>query len=268
MDSANLWTILGCGTSSGVPLIGCSCSVCRSKDPKDQRSRAAVWVQSRGRSLLIDTATDLRMQALRAKLSRVDGVLYTHPHADHIHGIDELRSFNYTQKSTIPVFGNAWTVQELENKFAYIFKPNGPSEGGGIPQLTLHEIKPEALKLDVAGVPVEALILKHGSKDCLGYRIDSVAYVTDCSYIPQETLERLRGLDALILDCVRVAKHPTHFNLEQALDLVEQVHPKKTYLTHLGHDFRFRDYSKPGRLPKGVSLAFDGLKIKGKVSAS
>jgi phosphoribosyl 1,2-cyclic phosphate phosphodiesterase len=252
-------TILGCGTSTGVPLISCKCSVCSSRNPKNHRLRASAWVQKKGKSILIDTSTDLRQQALRAKIQRIDAVLYTHPHADHIHGIDELRSYNFIQRSSIPVYGNSWTCDELRHKFNYIFAP-GPVEGGGIPQLELHQLDSQAESVDIQGVSVTSISLQHGSKECLGYRIDSVAYVTDCSYIPSLSIERLKGLSVLILDCLRLQPHGTHFHLEQALEMISVLRPKKTFLTHLGHDF---DYVKWNRkLPRGVSLAYDGLKIK------
>ena len=252
-------TILGCSTSTGVPLLHCKCSVCRSRNPKNHRLRASAWVQTRGKSLLIDTSTDLRQQSLRAKIPRIDAVLYTHSHADHIHGIDELRSFNYIQKDTIPLYGNEWTCQELKTKFGYIFNP-GPVEGGGIPLLALNQFDSASEKLDIMGVPVVPVSLKHGSKECIGYRFESVAYVTDCSYIPPSSLDRLRGLSVLVLDCLRLEPHGTHFNLDQALETVSKLRPRKTILTHLGHDFDYVKWVK--KLPKGVTLAYDGLKIQ------
>jgi phosphoribosyl 1,2-cyclic phosphate phosphodiesterase len=208
---------------------------------------------------LIDTSTDLRQQAIRAKIPRIDAVLYTHPHADHVHGIDELRSFNFIQKQAIPVYGNRWTYDELKGKFPYIFNP-APVEGGGIPQLLLNLINTQDPWFEVLGEKIIPISLSHGSKECVGYRIDSVAYITDCNYIPPESLRRLEGLSTLVLDCLRLAPHGTHFNLDQALDTVSKLKPKRTYLTHLGHEF---DYSKGSKkLPKGVSFAYDGLIIR------
>jgi len=254
-----IWTLLGTGTSTGVPLILCKCPVCRSKNPKNKRLRASVWVQVNGKSILIDTSTDLRQQALRAKIPRIDAVLYTHPHADHIHGIDELRGFNFFQKDRIPLYGNAWTCRELNEKFHYIFSNLQP-EGGGIPLLDLHQIDAQKTSLSVSGIPVIPLSLEHGSQESVGYRIGPVAYVTDCSAIPLSTQNRLQNLSVLILDCVRLKAHRTHFNLEQALEAVSILRPKKTYLTHLGHDFEYKGWTK--RLPKGVAFAYDGLVIK------
>jgi phosphoribosyl 1,2-cyclic phosphate phosphodiesterase len=203
---------------------------------------------------------DLRQQALREKIPRIDAVLYTHPHADHLNGIDELRAYNFIQREAIPLFGNAWTCEHLKQSFGYVFAPARTPEGGGVPKLVLNQIEGTQPQLDVAGISVIPLSLKHGPRDeTLGFRIDSVAYVTDCSYIPETTLERMKGLSLLVLDCLRLEPHGTHFNLDQALETVSRLCPKKTFLTHLGHEM---DYAKwKTKLPPGVHLAFDGLKM-------
>jgi len=252
-------TVLGCGTSSGVPLLFCKCKVCRSKDPKNNRLRASVWIQTEKKSFLIDSSTDLRQQALKAKIPKIDAVLYTHPHADHISGIDELRSFNFIQKSSIPVYGNLWSQKELTSRYPYIFNP-GPIEGGGIPLLDFHLIGEDKDEVYISGVKFTIIRVSHGSKECLGYRIGSVAYLTDCSYIPNKSMEQLMELDLLVLDCLRIEQHPTHLNLDQSLDVSAKLKPRKTILTHLGHDFDYHQTNK--RLPKGVRLAYDGLTLK------
>jgi len=216
-------------------------------------------VTIKNKSILIDTSTDLRQQALKYKIKKVDAVLYTHPHADHIHGIDELRSYNFTQKASIPVYGNEWTCRELLAKFNYIFRPK-PVEGGGIPLLDLIKIDPAKDEIRVQGVPIVPIPICHGSKEALGYRFNRVAYVTDCSYIPPSSIDRLKGLSVLILDCLRETKHRTHFNLDQALAVVDQLRPKKTFFTHLAHSVEYREWTR--KLPSGVSLAYDGLKIR------
>lgn len=253
-------TILGCGTSTGVPLLHCKCVTCRSKNPRNQRLRASAWIEISEKHLLIDTATDLRQQALRARLPRVDAVLYTHPHADHVYGIDELRSFNFLQKEAIPVYGNDWTEEELTGRFSYIFTPPKRVVGGGTPQLRFHRVDGKAQSFQAAGVDVTPISLSHGAKECLGYRINSVAYVTDCHYIPESSLDRLRDLKVLVLDCLRLEPHDTHLHLDRALEVISELRPQKTYLTHLGHDFEYSRWSK--RLPKGVVLAYDGLRIR------
>ncbi|HTL12719.1 MAG TPA: MBL fold metallo-hydrolase [Bdellovibrionota bacterium] len=257
-------TILGCGTSTGVPLLQCKCAVCRSRNPRNQRLRASAWVRTgqkgRQKSLLIDSATDLRQQALRAKIPRIDAVLYTHPHADHVCGIDELRSFNFLQREVIPAYGNAWTERELTGRFEYIFKRPEKVVGGGSPQLEFHRVDSRDPDFDAAGVSVIPLSLQHGSQECLGYRINSVAYVTDCHYIPPQTLDRLRGLKVLVLDCLRLEPHDTHLHLDRALEVISELRPAKSYLTHLGHDFEYSRWSK--KLPRGVGLAYDGLTLR------
>ncbi len=254
-------TILGCGTSTGVPLIHCKCRVCRSRNPKNKRLRCSAWIQTPTKSILIDTSPDFRQQAMRAKISRIDAVLYTHPHADHCHGIDELRSYNFVQKSRIPIFGNEWLCTELKSKFEYIFKQRPTYEGGGIPLLDLHLLDSQAPTIDVVDEKVIPISLRHGSKESIGYRFGSLAYVTDCSLIPQSSLDRLKGLSVLILDCLRLEPHATHFNLDQALQTAEILKPKKTFLTHLGHDFNY-DAKTIKALPKGVFFAYDGLSVR------
>jgi phosphoribosyl 1,2-cyclic phosphate phosphodiesterase len=256
---SNTLTILGCGTSSGVPFIACHCPICRSRDPRNKRTRSSAWIQVNGKSIVIDTGPDFRQQALREKITHIDAVLYTHPHADHVHGIDELRSYNFIQRASIPVYGNDWVCEELPIKFSYIFKP-GYNEGGGIPMLTLNRLDNSTKSVNITGVPVTLIPHQHGSKESLGYRIDSVAYVADCSYIPPTSLERLRGLSTLVLDCLRLEPHRTHLNLDRALELVAELKPEKAYLTHLGHEFDYKTWAK--KLPRGVNLAYDGLKIR------
>lgn len=187
-------------------------------------------------------------------------MLFTHPHADHIHGIDELRNYNYVQKTDIPVYGNEWTAGELQKKFEYIFSPvRGAPEGGIVPQLRLQRFDAQVPRLDIAGVAVTPVSLQHGSKECVAFRVGALAYVTDCNVIPSASRERLRGLEILVLDCVRLEAHRTHLNLDGALEIIRDLKPRKTYLTHLGHDFDYPKVSK--QLPKGVFLAYDGLKL-------
>jgi phosphoribosyl 1,2-cyclic phosphate phosphodiesterase len=253
------FTILGSGTSSGVPLIQCKCEVCQSSHPKNKRLRSSAWIQTNNKSILIDTSPDFRQQALTHQIARVDAVLYTHPHADHIQGIDELRSYNYLQKARIPLYGNQWTCDDLRVKFSYIFNP-GPTEGGGIPQLDLNLIDSSKESFEVQDLVINPLSLLHGSKECLGYRFGSLAYVTDCNYIAPATLERMQNLSVLILDCIQLTPHKTHLSLEQALEKISILKPKKAYLTHLGHAFDYDVWSQ--KLPDGVALAYDGLTIE------
>jgi phosphoribosyl 1,2-cyclic phosphate phosphodiesterase len=252
-------TILGSGTSTGIPRIVCDCRVCRSREPKNKRTRASIWIKTPSSSLLIDTSPDLRAQAIREKLQHIDAVLYTHTHADHLHGIDELRSFNFAQKSRIPIYGTSRTLLEIRQRFQYIFN-DGAYEGGGKPLLDPQEISSSAPHVLVHGEKIIPLPLEHGSGECTGFRLGSVAYITDTSYIPPQSLERIRGLSVLVLDCLQIEPHRTHLNLKQALEVIDEVRPARTVLTHLGHDFDFREGAK--LLPRGVSFAYDGLKIR------
>ncbi len=254
-------TILGCGTSTGVPLLFCDCKTCGSTNPKNFRLRASAWLQISGKNLLIDTSVDLRQQALAQKIPRVDAILFTHPHADHVSGIDEIRSNNFKQKERIPAYGNAWTCRDLRERFGYIFSPAEKMEGGGIALIDLTEFSTSVESLDVVGIPVIPIALSHGTQECVGYRVGPLAYLTDCSSISEDSLNRLQGLDTLILDCLRISPHPTHLNLTQALAMVDRLKPGRTILTHLGHDFEYSEWSE--KLPPGIELAYDGLRVSG-----
>ena len=248
---------LGTGTSTGVPSMCCDCEVCQSKDAKNKRLRASVLVKNNGHNILIDTSTDLRQQCLTHGIQHVNSVLYTHHHADHVHGIDELRSFNYFNKTVIPCYGNAPTVQELKKNFSYIFK--GTKQiGGGIPQLELNTIDREPFTL--GEMSVQPLEITHGRLNIAGYKIENAAYITDCSKIPEATQKKLTGLDLLILNALGYDPHPTHFNLPQALAAIEALQPKRAILTHINHKFDHSQVSKD--LPGNVELAYDGLTVE------
>lgn len=249
-------TVLGSGTSTGVPMIGCRCEVCRSSNPKNHRSRASVYVRDGTTRLLIDTSTDLRQQALRCGIDGVDAVLYTHAHADHVHGIDELRSFNHLQRGPIPCYGNAATIAALSARFAYAFSNGtGPAY---TPQLQAHVL---AGGRAFGRVTVEPVEVEHGADRILGYRLGDMAYVTDCSRIAPASQDRLRGLDLLVVSAIRYDAHPTHFTLDQALEAVAALRPRRAVLTHLSHVF---DYDRvSASLPEGVALAYDGMVLHG-----
>jgi phosphoribosyl 1,2-cyclic phosphate phosphodiesterase len=254
-------TLLGCGTSTGVPLLFCECEACSSPNPRNKRLRASAWIKIGGKSILIDTSTDLRQQALIHRIPRVDAILFTHPHADHVSGIDDVRSFNYLQRSVIPAYGNAWTCTELRTRFSYLFKDRDKVEGGGVAMIDLYEFDSSIPVMDILGVQVIPVSVQHGSQECIAYRLGSVAYATDCNGIPDESVERLRGLDTLVLDCLRLTPHGTHFHLEAALKMAERIGAKRTVLTHLGHDLEYEAWSQ--KLPPGVSLAYDGMVLSG-----
>jgi phosphoribosyl 1,2-cyclic phosphate phosphodiesterase len=248
-------TFLGTGTSHGVPTLGCDCPVCRSKDKKNKRTRASLLVETRGRAILIDTTPDFRAQALREGIRRLDAVLYTHAHADHLHGIDDLRPLSY--EKSIPIYGGPETLAEIRQRFDYIFRPPKQT-GGGIPRLRLSPI--QETFFSVLDIPVTAIPLKHGALDILGYRIGAMAYLTDCSRIPASSLNLLEGLEVLIIDALRAAPHPTHFSIDEALSEIRRIRPRRAFLTHFNHDVEHRALKK--ELPRGAAPSYDGLKLE------
>ncbi len=247
-------TILGSGTSTGVPVPACSCPVCSSPAPQNQRTRCSILVSFAGRNILIDTSTDLRQQALREKITRVDAVLYTHTHADHVNGIDDLRPFNLASGEAIPIHGSREDLEVLRRVFAYIFDDG--DEPGYRPRLQPHVV---ADVFTLFGLEITPLPLLHGPGRSLGYRIGPFAYLTDCSSIPETTLADLAGIEILIIDGLRFKPHASHLNIPQALALAERIGARRTILTHLSHDV---DYSRHARLmPVGTELAYDGQRL-------
>lgn len=248
-------TFLGTGTSMGVPTLGCECSVCTSSNPYNKRTRASLLVLVDNKNLLIDTATDFRAQALRENLKRLDGVLYTHAHADHILGLDDLRPYSFFQKRHIPCYGNESTMAAVCEMFQYVFTE--PQPGGSIPR-----IEPRVIEgsFDFDGVPILPIPVIHGNLPVLGYRIGELAYLTDLSEIPDESYRLLKGVSTLILGVLRYKPHPTHLSFDKALAIVEKIEPDQTFFTHISHDF---DHDRTGaELPNGVFLAYDGLSLE------
>ncbi len=246
-------TFLGTGTSHGVPMIGCRCAVCRSDDPRDQRLRPSIHLAvDGGPSLLVDTATDLRQQALANDITRVDAVLFTHSHADHIMGLDELRRFNVLGARRLPAYAAPVTAAELRRIFSYAFAPPAV-QGGGVPELTLVEIDGA---FEVEGVTVQPVPIMHGPQPILGFRVGGFAYLTDCNAVPEASLALLGGLDVLVLDALRHRPHPTHFSLAEAVEVAARIGARDTYFTHICHDLPHAETC--AALPPGMALAFDG----------
>ncbi len=249
-------TFLGTGTSHGVPMIGCECATCHSADPKDRRLRPSLFIDVPGRvRLLVDTATDLRQQALSHGISRVDAILFTHSHADHVMGLDEVRRFNVVQKAPIPCYASATTWASIKRTFSYVFD-GAPRQGGGIPQLEAREVDGPFV---VGGVRVRPVPLWHGKMPILGFRFGSFAYLTDCNAIPDESWPLLDGVETLALDALRERPHPTHFTIDEAIAVAARVGARRTYFTHICHDLPHAATS--ARLPVGVELAYDGLEL-------
>ncbi len=247
-------TIMGSGTSTGVPVLGCTCSVCRSRITENRRTRCSALLRWAGRNVLIDTSTDFRQQGLREELDRVDAVLFTHTHADHIHGIDDLRTLNSTPGGVIPVFGSKRSAETIKRIFSYIF--HDEEEPGYRPRLSIHGVD---APFELFGQIVTPVPLVHGPGEAYGYRVGSLAYLTDCSEVPASSLPLLEGLDLLVVDALRFREHHSHFNIAGAIDLVQQLGVPRTLLTHLSHDV---DYSKHSiDLPEGVEFAYDGQKL-------
>jgi phosphoribosyl 1,2-cyclic phosphate phosphodiesterase len=247
--------ILGCGTSTGVPIIGCSCPICTSSNPKNKRTRSSIFIRARGKNILIDTAPDLRFQALRHGITRLDAVLYTHSHADHIHGIDELRTYNFINKMVIPCYGNPDTVATIQTNFGYIFDSSYTS--GGKPKLEMIPVADEFVFHGIRIIPIEVY---HENWKILGYRIGKLAYITDCSGIPEESFEKLKGLDLLVIDALRYTPHPAHLSVEQAVQAVCMLKPGRAVFTHMGHEIEYDTLSR--QLPEGIMPAYDGMEFE------
>ena len=249
-------TFLGSGTSHGVPMIGCTCAVCQSTDPRDRRSRPSIHINVEdGPSILVDTSTDLRQQVLTNRIARVDAILFTHSHADHVMGLDDVRRFNVMQGGAIAAFADERTAGDLRRTFSYIFNPSS-EQAGGIPQIALTTITGP---FTIGAVGIQPVPLFHGSRPILGYRLGTFAYLTDCNRLPDEAWPLLDGLDILVLDALRDKPHPTHFTVTEALAVVERVKPRHTYFTHMCH--KLGHAATNLSLPAGVELAYDGLVV-------
>ena len=246
---------LGTGTSHGIPVVGCNCKTCTSNNPKNKRMRSSIFIQEKNNDMLIDTSPELRLQMLANDITNIDLVLFTHAHADHIMGFDDLRVINWLKGESVPCYGNKDTMNKIRNIFDYIFDPL--QVGGGIPQVTLNTIKSEFEYNNLLITPLE---VKHGKLDVLGFKIKNMAYITDCSFIPENTFKKLKNIDLLIIDALRFEEHPTHMNLKEAIEVVKKINPKKAYFTHISHEMEHKETNK--KLPENMELAYDGLILK------
>lgn len=250
-------TFLGTGTSTGVPSIACQCETCTSDDPRDKRLRVSIIIEHDDKTILVDTSSDFRQQALRYGLQRLDAVLITHCHADHIFGLDDIRPLNF-RYGALGVFANERAWPDIRRIFKYIFEPT--YFGGGLPQVVAHTVFPYAPFCLGKNLQVTPLEVIHGRLPVMAYRFNDFAYATDLSEIPTATMDALSGLDVLVLDCLRFKEHPTHLWLDKALTYIDELRPQRAYLTHIAHDVKHaRDSAK---LPPGVQWAHDGLVVE------
>lgn len=245
---------MGTGTSHGVPMIACKCSVCTSNNPKNYRTRSSILISEDCRNILIDAATEFRLQCIRNNVRRLDAVLLTHSHADHIFGLDDVRRFNWVQKEEIPVYGTEDTLKTVRNVFSYVF--NDEHTQGSKPRFSLNTLNGERDLFNYYIIPID---VSHGSGKATGYRIGRFGYVTDVSAIPESSMEKLKGLDILVLGALRYIPHPKHFTINQAVEIAQKLKPKRTFLTHIAHDIEHEKANS--ELPDEIRLAYDGLEI-------
>lgn len=253
-------TLLGTGTSFGVPQIGCDCPTCRSTDRRDRRTRTSALVEAGDTTLLIDTPPELRLQLLAAGTRRIDAVLYTHEHADHVHGIDDLRIFSQRKNGPLPLYGAPPTLAFLRESYRYIFDPeHAPYSGTSKPRLTLHLLEAGRVT-EIAGLPVLPLTFPHGHGTVLGFRIGPLAYVTDAKQVGQQERELLRGVELLVLNALWWRAHPTHLSIPEAIEVAQAIAAPRTVLTHLTHETGHAELA--ARLPAGIEPGYDGQTLE------
>lgn len=253
-------TLLGTGTSMGVPQIGCRCAVCQSDDPRDRRMRTGALIESDAANFLIDTPPELRLQLLAAKVSRIDAVLYTHLHADHVHGIDDLRSLSQLQHASLPLYGPEETLDHIRDSFGYIFDDLVvPFDGTSKPRLTLQPLT-AGIPATIAGATVLPLAFEHGVATVFGYRIGPVAYLTDVKRVDAAARRLLEGVSLLVLNALWWRTHPTHLSIDEAIETARAIGARRTLLTHLTHETSHRELL--ARLPAGIEPGYDGLTVE------
>ncbi|SMG37676.1 phosphoribosyl 1,2-cyclic phosphate phosphodiesterase [Marivirga sericea] len=248
-------TFLGTGTSQGVPVIACDCKVCRSLDYRDKRTRTSIHIEKDGKSIVFDTGPDFREQMLRERINRLDAVIYTHEHKDHTAGLDDVRSYNFKQQMDMPLYGRKPVLEQIQKEFSYIFATN---KYPGIPQVALNEI--ENTPFQVEGIEIQPIDVLHHKLPVFGYRIDDFSYITDVNYISEAEKEKIKGSKVIVLSALQKKSHLSHFNLEQAIETVEELEIPQAYFIHMGHRMGLhRDVEK--ELPEGMQFAYDGLQI-------
>ena len=249
-------TILGSGTSQGVPVIGCNCNVCKSLDFRDKRLRSSIHIEVNGKSLIIDSGPDFRQQVLRENITRLDALIFTHEHKDHTAGMDDIRSFNFLQQKDMPVFAREQVINQLKQEYAYVF---AESKYPGVPQVEVNTVINEPFSVE--GVDITPIEVMHYKLPVFGYRIGNFAYITDMKTISDKEFQKLKGVEVLVVNALQKTPHISHLTLEEAVDFADKVGAKKTYLTHLSHKMgKHSEVEK--ELPDNISIAYDGLKIE------
>lgn len=246
---------MGTGTSQGVPVIACDCAVCQSNNSMDKRLRTSALVQINDLNIIIDSGPDFRYQVLRTGIQKLDAILFTHQHRDHIAGLDDVRSFNFIQKRAMPIYGNELVIEQIKREFHYVFEKKYP----GIPQLEIHQI--DKKPFSVQGLPVTPIEVLHHKLPVLGFRINDFTYITDANIIPEKELGKIVGTKTLVLNALQKDDHISHFTLDEALKVIEMIHPKKAFLTHISHKMGLHEEVSK-ELPPNVFLAYDGLSIR------
>lgn len=249
-------TFLGTGTSQGVPVIACECEVCTSNNSKDQRLRSSVMIETEGNTFVIDAGPDFRTQMLRAKVKHLDAVILTHAHKDHIAGLDDVRAFNFIQKKAIDVYSREDVQTAIKNEFSYAF---AVYKYPGVPEINLKTVENKEFEINqIKIIPIE---VKHMELKIFGYRIGNFTYITDCNYISDEEFEKIKGTEILVINALRRKKHVSHFTLDEAIDVIKKIQPKKAYLTHISHMMGLHEEVE-NELPSNIHLAYDGLTIE------
>ncbi|MEB2785390.1 MBL fold metallo-hydrolase [Algoriphagus persicinus] len=248
-------TFLGTGTSQGVPVIGCTCPVCNSLDFRDKRFRTSIHIQIGGLSIVIDTGPDFRSQILRAGITELDAVIYTHEHKDHTAGLDDIRPFNFMQQKDMPIFGRPQVLEQIKREFSYIFARN---RYPGIPQVETIEINENPFTIE--GITITPIPVLHYMLPVLGFRIGDFTYITDASHIPDESLQLIEGTEILVLNALQKESHISHFTLGEAVEMASKIGAKETYFTHISHKLGLHN-AIDQELPEGIALAYDGLQL-------
>ena len=249
-------TLLGTGTSQGVPVIGCTCQVCRSVDYRDKRLRVSVHLQVRDKSIIIDAGPDFREQVLRERIKTLDALVFTHEHKDHTAGLDDIRAFNFMQQKDMPLYGEERVLNQLKQEFSYIFSG---MKYPGIPQVQLYPIGNEPF--EVEGIPFTPIRVLHYKLPVFGYRVGDFSYITDVNYISEEEKEKIKGSRVIVLDALRIEKHISHYSLQEAVQLLEELQPERAYLTHISHLMGLHREVEQ-QLPEFIRLGYDGLQIE------